>query len=425
MKIIERIKERFKPSQSVKQIVAGITENYKERKENGEENPIDNTVEDIMKIIEENPEPETVAKNILIATLEEEQLPNRVSEKLSTKISETTEIPDSVISSAIEEMKEDIPDEVINTIIKEGDIKVSERHKLIRNIEDIDILKENIENELEILYRICKDKQDREIADRINELKNIFARKNIDANIEGLIERVVAKKMAENYYNDITKGTKIYELSQCIPVEKMFEKNLPAKVKEEFKKIEEKEGQKEGRYKEDELKGLILDKIAQNVAAKYKKSGIFVIPQSGNMKALSDDEINKFIKVIETSIQKPLTNNAIANIQEQIKGNVNKNKIKEHILINKIKNLSEDEKDEYIEFFIDILNEKETLKSLSIIRNSGFIKQFNSMPEKRKKITIEMLDEVLGKRNKYKIAQQSPRINGIQIKKIDSEEKDR
>jgi len=85
--------------------------------------------------------------------------------------------------------------------------------------------------------------------------------------------------MAENYYDDKRRGTRIYELSKIMSYEEMMEKDLPEIVQREYRILEEEAGEKEDRFSKTDLTKLILDKMADNIAIKYKETGIFAIPQ--------------------------------------------------------------------------------------------------------------------------------------------------
>lgn len=229
--------KKFK-TKNAKKIAEEIAHVYKEKKESGEEHPIDDTVEEIMQIFKDNPNPEKV-REILKSILEKKDIPNRIFEKAATKISNEEEIPDSVITDVVKNSETNISDESINRIIEEGNIDVKERINLMHNVENKDIIEERVENELKILYRVCKDKRDDEVLERINELREILQNNKMNPEIENLIKQVVAKKMAENYYSDISKGTNVYTLSKIIPVEDMLENDLPSTVENEYQKIEE------------------------------------------------------------------------------------------------------------------------------------------------------------------------------------------
>ena len=256
MKIIEKI-DKFLNKNNPERIANEIAQSYQEKKENGEEHPMDDTVEEIMQIFQNNPDLEKV-REILKNILEKKDIPNRIFEKTATKISQDEKIPDSVITEVVAKSDVDVADETINNIINEGEINLKERLKLLKNVENKNILEKQVSNELEILYRNCKDKRDAEVAERVTELKEILDSKNISDDLQDLIQTVVAKKMAENIYSDTSKGTNIYTLSKIMPVEDMVERDLVSTVEREYNKIEDSNQPKEGRFKKQELKIQIL-----------------------------------------------------------------------------------------------------------------------------------------------------------------------
>lgn len=413
MKLREKIVKKYKTRNS-KRIAEEIAKSYKEKKEKGEENPIDDTVNIVMDIIKANPEPKKI-KEFLRAVLEAEEIPDRVFEKTATKISESEKIPDRVITDVIERSQTNIPDESINRIIEEGNIDVKERINLMHNVEDKEIIEKRIENELKILYRVCKHKRDNEVVERVKELKEILNNTIENTEIQNLIQQVVAKKMAENYYSDISKGTNIYTLSKIMPVEDMIEKDLPSMVEDEYKKIEENEEKKQGRFDKKSLKIQMLIEMGKNIAYKYDEAGVFIIPQSKNMETIDKEEEEKFIKAIQTYSRKKLSKQEIIDIDEQIRGNSNNVQIKENVLINEIKKIPENNKGKSIDFLIKILGNEETQKTLSILDECGLIEKFNMIPEEKRTKTINSISNVLDKR-KIKVMQNSPKIkNNINI----------
>ena len=421
MGIIKKIKETFKKNDS-KSVAKEMALLYNEKKENGEKDPIDTTVDKIMAIIQENPNPEKI-KEILAELYNEKKIPNRVFEKTATKISKIDEIPDKVITKVVEENK-DISDEIINNIIEEGDIELKERLKLIKNVEDETITEKLVEDELNILYENSKEKRDSEVVERIEILKEILKNRTT-GKIDNLIQQVISKKMAENFYSDISKGTKIYTLSKVLPVEKMIEDDLPSKVEKEYEKIQEKEGEKERRFNKSNFKIQILTQMAREIAYKYEETGVFVIPQSKNMKKIEKNEENEFIKGIEIFSGKELSEQEKEDIKSQIKGNVNSIQAKESLLISEIKKIPDKDKNTIMDTLIQILKNKETLKTLSIIEKSGLMRQFNSLDEEKRIETIKTIGEILNNR-KYKVAKKSPIIKEKQINKFNKDsEKDR
>lgn len=421
MGVIKNIKKTLKRNDS-KAVAKEMALLYNEKKEKGEKDPIDTTVDKIMAIIQENPNPEKI-KEILAELYNEKKIPNRVFEKTATKISKIDEIPDKVITKVVEENK-DISDEIINNIIEEGDIDLKERLKLIKNVEDKAIIEKLVEDELNILYENTKDKKDSDIVERIEILKEILKNKTT-GEIDNLIQQVVARKMAENFYSDISKGTKIYTLSKVLPVEKMIECDLPSKVEKEYEKIQEKEGEKERRFNKSNFKIQILMQMAREIAYKYEETGVFVVPQSKNMKKIEKNQESEFIKAIEIFSGKELSEKEIEDIKDQIKGNVNSTQAKESLLIGAIKKLPDKNKNRIMDILIQILKNKETLKTLSMIEESGLMRQFNLLDEDKRIETINTIREILNNR-KYKVAKKSPIIKEKQVIKFnEDDEKDR
>lgn len=418
---MKKIGNIFK-TKNPEKIAEEIAKSYKEKKENGEENPIDNTVEEIMEIIEKNYDPKT-RREILTEIIQ--KLPTRVFEKTATKISESEEIPDKVITDVVEKSDVNISDETINRIIEEGNINVVERIKLIKNVEDRSIIEERVKNELEILYKVCKEKRDNEVVERVNKIKELIDKKDMPVEIQNLIQQVVAKKMAENYYSEISKGTNIYTLSQIISAEDMIKKDLVSLVEKEYKKIEDDRGNKEGRFDKKGLKIQILIEVSKTIAKKYDEAGVFIIPQSENMKKINKDEEKMFIRAIQTYARKELSKQEIVDIDEQIRGRSNNSQIKENILINSIKNIPEKNKNKIMDLLIKVIENNENLETISMLDELGLIEKLNEMSKEKREKSIKTIEKVLENREN-KVAKNSPKIiNNQKIEKYRRDREDR
>ena len=412
MKVVEKIK-KFLNRNNPELISDEIAQVFNKRKENGEKDPMDNTVKDIMRILKEHPD---IERAILANIVENDKIPDKIFEKTAIKISESEEIPNSVITDVVQRSNTNISDESISRIIENGNIDLQERIKLICNVEDEQIIEENVKNELKILYKVCKEKKDYEVVERVEKLKELL-NNEINENVEKLISQVVAKKMAENYYSDTKKGTRIYGLSKIIPVEDMIEKDLPNMVEEEYKKIEENEGNKKGRFNKKELKIQILTEMAKNIAYKYDETGVFIIPQSENMKAIDKEEEEMFIKSIQIYSRKQLSKQEVIDIDEQVRGNFNNVQIKESMLINVIKSFPEKNKNKNIDILTKIASSDEKkIEILSMIQESGLIDKISELPEDKINQTIEIMGKAIEKRNNIlvkppKIEKQKLKIN--------------
>jgi len=412
LKIIEKI-DKFLNKNNPERIANEIAQSYQEKKENGEEHPMDDTVEEIMQIFQNNPDLEKV-REILKNILEKKDIPNRIFEKTATKISQDEKIPDSVITEVVAKSDVDVADETINNIINEGEINPKERLKLLKNVENKNILEKQVSNELEILYRNCKDKRDEEVAGRVTELKEILDSKNISDDLQDLIQTVVAKKMAENIYSDTSKGTNIYTLSKIMPVEDMVERDLVSTVEREYNKIEDSNQPKEGRFKKQELKIQILIVLAKKIAKKYEESGIFVIPQSDNMKKINEEEEKNFIRAIQTYSRKDLSRQEVVDIDEQVRGKSDNIQLKEDAIVGLLKKIPEQNKKRSMNSLINILKNRKSLETLSMLEENGLIQKLNELPEEKRNKTIETIKNTMSKR-KYNVAEKIPKIKKQKI----------
>ena len=281
MGIIDRINKRLNKKNPEK-IAKEIAKTYVEIKEKGEENPIDTAVEKVMNIMKEELSEEDRRKT-LKELFESNLLPKRVVAKTAIKISESEELPDEIITSAISS-SENVHPEIIGTIIEEGSMDADKRIELMQHVEDEEIIEKHVESELELLYDRSRDKTDREIIDTIENLINVLG-DNSRKKFNTLIEKVISKKMAENYYSDTIKSTRIYGFSEIIPVKDMIDNNLPAKVKKEFEILEGKEGHKIGRFSELKLRMLMFNELSKQ--------------EDTMRKMLSDNENKKTLAMLE------------------------------------------------------------------------------------------------------------------------------
>ena len=394
MSIIKNLKKALnkKDKDDEKEIVKQLEESYQRKKENGEEHPIDSTIAQIMEIINNSQNPDETAKKILIGLIDTNKMPDRVPEKLSIALTKTENVSDEVVAKAVQQSQKEVPDGMIDTILEEGDFTYQvDRLTLIKNVEDEEILQKRLKDEFLSLNRDCKNKRDDEIVDRIEELKNIVRQNDVDINLKELVEKAIAIKMAENIYNDAMKGTKIYTLSKAYPVDKMFKNDIVSKVELEFRKIEKERGEKKGRFEKDTLRKQILKEIAKEVGAKYRiDDTAFNVPQSENMRNISNEEEKIFINAVQASYNDSLNEEKIKDLKEGIRGIIRKKATKESMILDKIKNMPNEEKT--IDTMIDILDDENKIETLSIIYNSGLLDTLNKLPVGTRKATIETIN---------------------------------
>lgn len=416
MNIKERIGKVLK-RKSPEKLAEGVAISFEERKQKGEKDPIDNTLAEAKRIIKENPDLEVaIAREILKELIENEKMPERLFAKTAKYIAQTPEIPDTVITQAVQETERQVSGEVIEEIIVEGEVNPKERLRLIKNVEDKEIISRRVKDELKIVYDNCKNEQDWEISSLVKEIVGLLEEEDLTVEIKDLIHQIVGRKMAENYYDDKRRGTRIYELSKIMPYEEMMEENLPEIVQREYRLLEDKEGKKEDRFTKTNLTHLILDKMADDISKRYKETGIFAIPQSNNMKNLTVEEEKHFIKTIQNLSEEQITEEEIRDIRAQIRGRVTNKQTKEDMLINSIKKLPSENKSESIDLLIKLMGDSKTLETIDMLESTGVLKRLEAIPEEKRKQSIESIGEVLEKR---KLITQTVKFGESNEQKID------
>ena len=150
--------------------------------------------------------------------------------------------------------------------------------------------------------------------------------------------------------------------------------------------------------------------MGKKIAGKYDETGVFIIPQSEDMKKIDKKEEEKFIKSIQTYSRRQLSKQEVIDIDEQIRGNSNNVQIKENMLINLIKNIPEKNKNKSIDVLTKIVSSnEEDLETLEMIVKSGLISKLKELPEDKRKKTIEVIEGTIEKRKNISVAK-SPKI---------------
>ena len=411
MKITEKIK-KFMNRNNPELIAGNVADAYLERKENGEKNPMDHTTEEIMQILKKNPD---IEQAILAKILENDNIPDRIFEKVATRISKDEEIPDSVIPEAVNRADTSISMESINNILENGEVNEKDRIELIKQAGDAKSKKEGVKSELKRLYKDCEQKRDAEVTGRIGEITKILSKEDIDQDIQGWIQTVIARKMAENFYSEIKQGTKIFTFTTIEPLEDMIEKDIATDVENEYRKIEEERQPKKGRFKKEEFETQLYKELGKQIGIKYEDTGVFIIPQSKNIKKMDEEQKTKFIKSIQTYARRPLTEEEIIDIDEQIRGVSENSQIKESTIIKKIKELPKDGKNDKIDMLTEILQNPKMYETIKQLQESGLLNELEKLPKEKRGKTIEAVNSTINKREKYKVAKNTPQIKGARF----------
>ena len=367
-------------------VVNQIDEVYKKSLEDDEiKDAEQSAAQKVIEYVRKNPENAT---EILKGILEKEEIPNKVFEKTATTISKMDEIPDKIIPKAVADSEVDVPDQIIENIIENGDVNRKEKIELINNLENEELKQKQVEEELKQIYENCSDTNESELVHKLEMTK--IVQKN--SSIKKLEQAIIAKKMAVNYKR--FGGTKISTLSRYLSEEEMIEINLPEMVYEEYKKISEKD--EKNKVDKSNLKVQILEEIAKKVANNYQEIGDFVIPQSKNMTQLTRKEEDKFIKAIETYVRKKLKGTDVTSIRDQIRGRDANMQLKQYI--EKMRKLPKSQLEIFINNTEELVENNEELTVYKELKDSGIIGNLQKLTDNKRKDYIKVLNDAVQKR---------------------------
>lgn len=401
--VFEVIKARFKQKDSAEDLVTQLTIAYKKRKELGLKDPIDATVAKIMEIIGQSDDPNRTAERILKAAIEQEQMPNRIPEKLSVIISQSDELRDDIVGNVIDSPDIDVPDEFINRVLEDGDLGLRNRLKLISNVTDEEIVEDKVGQEFETLYASTGDLNDNSVVRRLEAIGGIVRESNSSMDITPQVERIISKKIAENFYDDLKRGTLLFAYSTLIPFEKMLEDDIPSMVEEEFAKLEDEQGKKDGRFRRTDLMQQILSEVGKIVGTRYNEtregsSKRFIIPRSKTMQNLTPDEVQEFVRSIEIYSRKTLTKKDLKSIYEQIQGVIKNDNTRAMLIVNALSNLPD--KDESVGRVTDIMSSEQKIRTILMMEEIGLLDRFEKMSPDKKEKALQIIAETLYARTK-------------------------
>lgn len=391
MNIFEKIKKYF-IQRNPELAASNLGDKYLQRLENGEKDPMDRTAKDASKTeaFKNNP------KAFVIEMQKNPDIPDKIVDKVITKILYKKEISNEVLVDVAK--KSGMPDKKILSLLDNLDSDLTTSKDLIRIMKDPNLIKEAVEKEYDILYKNCKNKTDSEVVDTIDTIRKLGKEKNIKDEMLNKIQTVIAKKMAENYYSDVKRRTKIYTFSEILPMEKMIKENLPLRVEKEYKKIEAKRGIKKGRFDAEKLEAEMIREFGEQIGSEYKKSGLLDFPQLKNIKGISGDK-NK-IEILERAIQvssgRHLSNGEILDIEQQIQGNsirTSRNSVLDMEKI--IDTAKKQEKEKNLKIAIAAMKDP---KIMQLIENLEDLRKMS--PEKANKVA-DAFNEIIQKEIEY------------------------
>ena len=110
-----------------------------------------------------------------------------------------------------------------------------------------------------------------------------------------------------------------------------------------------------------------------------------------------------------------MTKDEIIDIDAQIRGVSENSQIKENEIIKTIKELPKDGKNDKIDMMTEILKKPKMYETIKQLQESGLLEKIEDMPTQKRKETINIVNNAVRNRNKYKIATKTPKTNGAKF----------
>ena len=302
-----------------------------------EDNKLKETVENVQSVFEESESEKEASVRAVNAAIEEiknnPQMP--IGEFLS-KLQKNTDLKDSDIVKIIKQRPDlkseeavvsavestDLSSKEISGIIKNADISSDTAQKIVEQIPDEDIKKEqqsqiekmveeeqarrakakenSVLSQLSQIYTSCDSLEDTTIVELISQL-NI---ENRTKSISDKIMDIVAKRTA---LDCMKYGTpRLPTLTKLAPSLDMFEANLPFLAQKEYKTISKEYDSKGKNYRQfdDTEKELIRNSLIEDIAKKsaqtFDELGNFNVPQTQRFKTLDKEDIELFVHTVNT-----------------------------------------------------------------------------------------------------------------------------
>ena len=266
------------------------------------------------------------------------EIPASVRDEISTQVingaSESEKVPDGRVVEATEAIVGQLPDDKVAKLAKDVDLGIDAKNAIVeagisdeerKREEKVSIAIDNLHKIYESLESLISD---RDIVQMISKIMNNLPKTNQSEQlkINQLVNNIIAKQMMQNYSRIAT--IKFQSFYAIRTPEEMFAMNIPQLVKCEYKKIPTKVREKNIKeYKEEDCRRDLLGIIANHVATKYIQDGSkkIVIPQSKEMKNISEEEEQYFLEQIKQTVEALNGNIDLLtemDIKEQIRGNV-------------------------------------------------------------------------------------------------------
>ena len=381
--------------------------------------------------IEEAPEIlEEVLKRMYEKGLEiPANLKDEISAQVIQGVSESEKVPDESVIKATETIVEQLSDDKVAELARNVDLGIDAKNTIVevgisdeerKREEKVSIAIDNLHKIYESLESLTTD---RDIVQKISKIMNNLPKTNQSEQlkINQLVNNIIAKQMMQNHLRIAT--IKFQSFYAIRTPEEMFAINIPQLVKCEYKKIPTKVREKNIKeYKEEDCRRDLLGIIANHVATKYIQDGskkIF-IPQSKEMKKISEGEEQYFLEQIKQTVKKLNGNIDLLtemDIKEQIRGNAEGAKQVEDYVAT-MDQLPENTKKNFIQQGKEIMESEELLKISYYCNKVGLYPALLSLGvEKAKKLVDTIMHSIEMRQHKIASREDIPKIVGAKFEK--------
>ena len=424
-KLIDKKKNE---AEKIKEIVGNIEEKFNEAE--AEEEATKQAVEEALRKLEEKPK---LAEAVLRELLVRQNISDSVPVETIKNIPES-EIPNDKVVEVVEKLSDELPDNKMLEIEEETTLGLKGKQKIVEAVSDPDKKRkkheELIVNELNKIYKeLNKDIGEFRIKEEIGRILQVMPKMESEK-IQKIINQILAKRIVLNYMN--FNSTMPRKFSGIKSIEEMFEENFPQIAETEYKKMARID-REEARYKfkESKFKENLLKEIAKNVAESYKKNGYkrLVIPQSEEMKQISQEEEEKFIQEIAQAVKAKggkLDGISELDAKGQIRGNIEETeKIEDYV--SKIGELPQNIKIEFIEQGKKIITDQDLLNISNYCNKVGLYQTLAELGQEQAEKVVDILIQTIGKRKQKPKSknivskEQTPKVKTVKFNKGEEE----
>ena len=317
-KFLSMFNSKNKGIKSKRQLLKGLPE----------EEDTSKAVNEVVQYVNNHPDE---ASEILQTILNKKGISNDVFKEASIKLSKDNNISNTAIVNAVKESDIDVPDNIVSSMINEGDFGTGTTGQLLEQINDEKVKQLNILRTLDDIYCKCdKYQSDEKLLDSLRDIGLNGKGKEQDTEVNMWIRKIISKRMASNFSK--FGFSKVFVFSDYYSPEKMIEMDFSKDVMKEYDKLKVK-GEKKN-IEESDVVDAVLDAVSTNVAKNYQETGSYIIPQIKNLNEISEEEEEKFIHHIASKSKRELTKAEINNIKNQIHGKI-RNKERDKAIFNK------------------------------------------------------------------------------------------